>query len=493
MFKYFSKSRKFYSMLTAFILGVGFASFEIGNVIYYVLFLFWICLFIFIKKRSVLVLIFLGFILGYLWLDSAVPKNNEKNIRYYNEQKNDFKGFISKEVDVRSDHQKLTVDVFRLENRKVRGKVLIKTELYPRFEYGQKLEITCFLKRPGMIDDFDYGKYLARYDIYSICYNPDIRILNEEKSNFIKKHLLKSKIYFLGKINKILPEPHASFLAGLLLGVRKGIPPDIMDAFNRTGVTHIIAVSGYNITIVALALMNFFKSVSISRKKSFYFACSGIVAFVFLCGASAAVVRAAIMGIIALLAKQVGRKTNTIYVLILAVFIMILINPKILIFDLGFQLSFLATLGLIYLSKPIEKFFGWLPEKFGLRENFSTTMSAIITTSPLIMYNFGRISLVAPLANVLILSAIPMAMFLGFIGVVLALFSIYIGQIFSWLTWLVLEYIIQVVEILSSLDFASINLSFGLGWAIIGYVFIFLGIYYSNNVAQRHNRLQPVN
>jgi len=434
-----------------------------------------------LKARMVIVLVIFGLTAGFLWLQSSVPESIDENIHFFNEQKVIVEGFIREEVDLRSDHQKLTFQAEKIEQenswKKVKGLILVKTELYPYYEYGQVLRIECLLKQPGQIDNFDYGKYLARHNIYSTCYNPKILILNGGKGGIVKENLLNSKKYFLGKINQILPEPHASFLAGLLLGVRKGIPKEIMEAFNRTGVTHIIAVSGYNITIVAVALMNFFKSISISRKKSFYFAVLGIIAFVFLCGASAAVVRAAIMGIIVLVAKQAGRKTNTIYVLILAVFIMVMINPKILIFDMGFQLSFLATIGLIYLSKPIEKLFKFMPEIFGLRENFSTTMAAILTTSPLIMYNFSRISLVAPVANILILSAIPIAMFVGFVGVMLAVFSVYIGQIFSWMTWLVLEYIIQVVKLLANWNSASVNISFGLEWVIICYAIIFMIIY----------------
>jgi len=486
MFGKLSKSKKFYLMLSAFIIGVAMGSFKIQLLFLAVaLSILTIILFI-LKGRIIVILIIFAIVAGFFWLQRSVPEKNIENIHFFNEEKVIVEGFISEEVDLRSDHQKLAfkTEKIKFEDswRQIKGLVLVKTELYPYYEYGQILKIECLLRQPGKIDDFDYEKYLARYNIYSTCYNSKIAILEGEKGSFLKKYLLKSKKYFLNKINRILPEPHASFLAGLLLGVRKGIPKEIMEAFNRTGVTHIIAVSGYNITIVAVALMNFFKAISISRKKSFYFAVLGIIAFVFLCGASAAVVRAAIMGIIVLVANQVGRKTNTLYILILAVFIMVMINPKILIFDMGFQLSFLATIGLIYLSKPIEKFFKFMPETLGLRENFSTTMAAILTTSPLIMYNFSRISLVAPVANILILSAIPIAMFVGFIGILLAIFSVYIGQIFSWITWLILEYIIQVVKILAELDWASINLGFGLRWVIFCYVLIFILLYFCNNL-----------
>ncbi|MFZ5365023.1 MAG: ComEC/Rec2 family competence protein [Patescibacteria group bacterium] len=474
--KQFTKSKIFYAAITAFIFGVGLASLN-ARIIFFCFLALVSLFFIIFKPRVLFLIMILGLAGGYYWLNHSVPENIAENINFYNEQNVIFEGIISEEVDLRSDHQKLTIEVQKVASRGVSGRVLVKIELFPSYEYGQKLRVECFLRQPGKIEDFDYGRYLSRYDIYSTCYNPDIEILASNQGNLIKNSLLKIKKFCLGKINKILPEPHASFMAGLLLGVRKGIPPDIMEAFNRTGVTHIIAVSGYNITIIAVALMNLLKSLSSSRKKSVYFACTGIIIFVFLCGASAAVLRAAVMGIVALLAKQAGRKTNVIYILILTIFIMLLMNPRILIFDVGFQLSFLATAGLIYLSKPIEKFLKFLPTFFGLRENFSTTMAAIISTTPLIMYNFGRISLIAPLANIMILSVIPIAMFWGFAGLVLSLISVTAAQIFSWLTWLILEYIIRVIEALSNLSWAALDVEFGLVSVAVTYCAVFTVIY----------------
>ena len=116
------------------------------------------------------------------------------------------------------------------------------------------------------------------------------------------------------------------------------------------------------------------------------------------------------MGMIVLFAKYAGRQTKVNNILALTCVLMLLVNPNILLFDAGFQLSFLATIGLIYFVPIIEKYFQWLPEKFALRENFVTTMSAIILTLPLILYQFKRLSTVAPIVNLLILSVIPPSM-----------------------------------------------------------------------------------
>ena len=359
-------------------------------------------------------------------------------------------GQIVLEVDKRQDHQKITVKLKEIKLNEdvflVKTKILVKVPLYPQYSYGDELKIRGKLRQAGQIEDFDYGEYLARYEIYGVMYNASIEMVENDPPNPLFALIFRFKHYALSLINKLLPEPHASFLAGVLLGDRKGIPEELMTAFNRTGVTHIIAVSGYNITLVATALMSLAFGIGLWRRQAIVFAIIGILLFMVLTGASAAVVRAAVMGIVVLLAKYWGRQTAVFNVLALTVFIMLLFNPKILLLDVGFQLSFLATVGLIYLSKPLEKVFGFLPERFSFKESFTTTLAAIILTSPLIFYVFKRFSLVALLVNLLILPAIPLAMALGALMFLGAIIYFPLGQFLAYLTWLSLEYIIIMVD-----------------------------------------------
>ena len=153
---------------------------------------------------------------------------------------------------------------------------------------------------------------------------------------------------------------------------------------------------------------------------------------------------------------------------------MLLFNPKILFWDAGFQLSFLSTIGLIYLSPLIKKDFQWLPEFFSLRDNLVSTISAIIITLPLILFNFGRLSIVAPIVNVLILPAIPLIMFLGFWQMFFATFSVFLSGIMGWGSWLFLTYVIKVVEIFSSLSFAAVDSQISWWMMFILYVLIII-------------------
>jgi competence protein ComEC len=156
--------------------------------------------------------------------------------------------------------------------------------------------------------------------------------------------------------------------------------------------------------------------------------------------------------------------------------IMSLHNPWVLVYDAGFQLSFLATVGLVYLSPLLMPWFSRVPKALGLQESIVSTMSAIVMTTPLILFQFGRFSLIAPLANILILSAIPLTMMLGFGVVIAGLVSFGLAQIFSWLPWLILTYMLKVTEVLAKIDFAQLEIA-NFHWGILVFMYAWLLIY----------------
>jgi competence protein ComEC len=303
------------------------------------------------------------------------------------------------------------------EKTEVEGKFYFKSGLYPRYNYGDKLRITCILKKPEPVEDFRYDKYLARYNVFVDCSPLKIEKIGESAGNIFLEKIFAIKAVIAGRINKLWHEPYASFMAGLLYGYRGGLGT-LNDLFSRTGVTHIVAISGYNITIISTILIALCTRLYIPRKKAFWLIIFGIFVFVIFAGASASVVRAGIMGVIVLLTKQVGRKAQVSNVMILTALIMTLQNPYILVWDVGFQLSFISTLGLVYLVPILEKYFTWVPEKFSLRDSLVTTLGAIVATLPLILYQFNRLSVVSPIVNIFILWILPWIMFAGFFVVV---------------------------------------------------------------------------
>ncbi len=459
-----SKSKIFFFACLFFIAGVGLASYLSLPLWAAFAILTVGCGFLFFgwpgkKKFIVLGLAGIFLFLGILHFTASTLVADKNQISFYNEQEKTFVGVVAAEPDTRDSGVKLKVKSERMEVdgrwRKVDGDVLVNARLYPAYHYGDELEVKCKLQKPEPIEDFAYDKYLAKENIYSLCYWPEIKFLKSSEGNKIVAGILWVKEKLVATVNRILPEPQAAFLGGLLYGAKRGIPKDLTEKFNITGTTHIIAISGYNITILAVLLLQITKNIGISRKKSFWIALGGILFFVILTGAAASVVRAAVMGSLVLLATQVGRISKITNALLLAAAAMLVFNPKILAFDVGFQLSFAATIGLVYLSPIFEKYFAKLPSVFGAKETFTTTISAIVLTLPLILYNFGRISFIAPLANILILPAIPLAMAVGSIAVLGGLIYSGLGQVLGWLAWLVLSYIIKAVEFLAAIPWAS--------------------------------------
>ncbi|MFZ2978133.1 MAG: ComEC/Rec2 family competence protein, partial [Candidatus Magasanikiibacteriota bacterium] len=324
--------------------------------------------------------------------------------------------------------------------------------------YGDTLELKCDLQKPEIINDFRYDMYLARYGVFSVCEDAKIKKIGSGEGNNILAGIFNLKNVIADRINKLWHEPNASFMAGLLYGYRGGLG-ELNDMFSRTGVTHIVAISGYNISLIASILIAICINLYIPRKKAFWLITAGIILFVIFTGASASVVRAGIMGIIVLLAKQVGRTSQVGNVLVLTAVVMSLQNPFILLWDAGFQLSFISTLGLVYITPVIRNWFDRVPEFLGIRESLISTLSAITATLPLILFQFGRLSIVAPIVNILILWIIPTIMMLGFFAVVISFVFMPLGEIIAWIGWVGLQYIIKVVEFFASLKWSAVDLT----------------------------------
>ena len=446
----------FYSGL-GFICGVGLASFVTFNwLVLYCLVLICLLAIIFFKIHSLtglLALVLLFLVLGVSRYQLSLPKIDEGHLAFYHNQEITFTGVISQEPDIRKDHIKYHLEA----GGEFKGKVLVKAALFPKYDYGDLLQVNCLLQPAEPIEDFRYDKYLALSDIYTVCYRGQIKLLDQDQGNIFQSFVLKIKGGAVEIVSRILPEPQSSFLGGLLWGAKKGLPEDILENFNVTGVTHIIAVSGYNITIIAVILTNFFINLGLSRKKAFWFIVLGIAFFVVITGSPASIVRAGIMGLVALISQTVGRATKMQNTLVIVCLVMLLINPKVLIWDAGFQLSFLATIGLIYLVPVLEKYTGWLPKALSIRESLTTTMSAIILTSPLIIFQFHKFSFVAPIANLLILPAIPLNMALGFLAVVAGWIYLPLGQLIGYVVWATLSYVLLITELLAKIPWASLG------------------------------------
>ena len=484
-------SKMFFYSCLFFILGVFISSvykFEFF-VAYLILLVSLLFIILTLKNKYFLVLGLWGiFLLLGIWCyQLSLPKQSFDQIYFYNGREVQIRGIIDKEPDQREDKVKLEIksqQIF-LNNswQKVSGKILVTNYLYPEYNYGDKLELICNLLAPEKVQDFAYDDYLARYNIYSTCYNPKITLQAKNQGNFALAKILKIKNFFIARINYVLAEPQSSFLAGLLIGAKRAIPADLQSVFSKTGTTHVVAVSGYNVTIIAVFLMLIFQHLGLGRKKSFWLIIGFLIFFAVMTGLQSSCIRAAIMGGVVLLANYLGRLSKIRNVLILTAVIMLVLNPKILVFDLGFQLSFLATLGLVYLNPILLQILKIKNLKLKicqviLGDYLLTTLSAIIMTQPIILYNYGKVSLIAPLANILILPFVPLAMLLGFVTGILAMIWTGLGWVTGWSVWLVLTYIIWVLEKLASLNWAYFEFSKINFWLMIFLYLLIVGFIY---------------
>ncbi len=521
----FSKSKMFYAFCFCFILGVGAFSFiEEARWVFYLyisIFVFLFSAIIFWDKRIArfIFLSVLFFIIGGWRFASTIPTGGSNEINHFNGSRIFLIGQISSEPDLRISEARYVLNVKSCKTRSlecpknISGKVILKLPLHPQYNFGDTLEVSCSLQSPknyqegnfnyivshiisfarkssgkpaASLAHFDYEKYLAKDRIWSICSNPKVLSVFAPTKFSVKivKLIYDLKLFFQNQIDRLWPEPQSSFVAGLLYGSKRGMPPDLLDNFNRTGITHIIAVSGFNISIIATYLMFFLIYIGFFRQRAFWVAVAGIIFFVIFTGASASVVRAGVMGVVVLLARHIGRASHAGNILIFTAAAMALINPYVLIWDVGFQLSFLATMGLIYLSPQFERKWKFLDHKYlkFLKETFVATMSAIIATLPLILFQFGRLSIVAPFVNILILWLIPFLMLFGFAALVLSFIIFPLGQALAWLTGLGLNYVIITVDWFGGKSWSAVEFSVPFWLMAIMYLAIFL---YAKNYAAK--------
>lgn len=302
----------------------------------------------------------------------------------------------------------------------------------------------------------------------------DSRLTAKEK---LYKFLFTFSDRFEENINKVMPEPQASLASGLILGVKRNIPDDIIADLNITSTTHIIALSGFNVTIIVIVITDILIRF-LRRRQVFVIGTLLVAGFVILTGASSSVVRAAIFSILIIFGKTVGRQGDFTNLMLLAALILVLFNPYLLRYDLGFQLSFAAFCGLVYLSPIARKvfkktIFNRMPR--WAFDAFIETGSAQMAVFPLIMTAFGRISLIGPIANIFVLWIIPLSMAMSFLTGVSTFLAYFLGKLTALLAWPTLEYILRIVGFFARIPGASIEIGRGL-WIveIVFYLFLIL-------------------
>ena len=399
---------------------------------------------------------------------------------------------------LRIDQLRLSTDV---EPIPVEGLLLVRIPREGDWAYGDRLQLQGALETPAENETFSYRDYLARSGVYSTMGYPQVTRLAQDQGNPLLAGLYAFHDRVVQVTYQIFPDPEASLLAGILFGEARGIPEEVQQAFRATGTSHVIAISGFNITIVA-GLFTLLFSRILGQRRGAVVAALGIGLYVLLVGATAAVVRAALLGWLTLFARQVGRRQTGRNSLAFAGALMALFNPLVL-WDAGFQLSYMATLGLMLYVEPFTQAFGrlvghWLPAEAVARlakpvgDYFLTTIAAQVALLPILLAHFQQLPLTSLLVNPLILPAQPPLMVLSGLAVGLGLLSPPLGQAAAALAWPFSAYTIRVVEWFAGLPGGVLH-SGEASWlfTISYYVLLFAVTFYRPKVASLARRLAP--
>ncbi len=348
------------------------------------------------------------------------------------------------------------------------GLVLVEAPRDSDVRYGDRISATGLLATPGEYDTFSYADYLARGGVYSLMRSAAVSVEARGDSTPIAA-LIEARQTAAGVIAHSLPEPAASLLAGILLGLAAGLPPSVQGAFVATGTAHIIAISGFNMAILAGLATVTLRRLRVPPRLSVLIAILLLAAYTLLIGANAAVLRAALMSSLLVIAPLVRRKTYIPASLAFAALVLSAFNPTVL-WDLSFQLSLFATLGIALfsdgLAAPLERGLARLVPSgaAGLTGSFiveplAVSTAALIATLPLTILLFGRFSPLSLLVNLLIEPVQPALMVLGALAVVVTLIVPPLGQVLFWLDFVLLQWTLTVVRSFARLPFISAALT----------------------------------
>jgi competence protein ComEC len=338
-------------------------------------------------------------------------------------------------------------------------------------EYGEELEINAKTSIPEEkgVQRFLLGKNIHIYTAVS-----EYQQLNSIQCQLqcqIIKSIYNLRQIIINRIEFAYPNQVGEFLKGILIGYTDTLPNDIKDSFQKTGVSHILAVSGYNMAIIVMLVYQQLINRQISRKISFWVTVFIIIIFTLLTGAEASIMRASIFAILILGAEQIQRYVGGLRPLILCATILVIINPLYIAYDIGFQLSFLAVIGLIVYGQIFKVYTEGIPS-LGVLPMIGETVFAQILVLPILIYYFGQISIISVLSNLLIVPIIPFAMAWGSLTSL-----IFNWPIFTYPLVIIIQLVLSINNYLANIEWASLNISTISGFMLI-LIYTIFGLIY---------------
>ena len=421
-------------------------------------------IFFYIGKYKVEILtIILGTLVGILlsFLHNFDISENEKILSKYYYGQHEMTFFIQDVHKIKDYSREFKGKIIQIDDNIIDNEIysIISIPMNFNIEKWYTIKFRSKLYKVDNFDGFNYIKYLQSQDIYFKSYVTWMHVVDRNGLSIFEKYIYNFRKEFLRIIHEIYPSKEAIFLWWILVGARENLPDELKEDFNNSGLTHFIAVSWFNMTILIIFfayILQFFpmyiRAVVITV---------AIILFTLLVWDTPPVIRAAIMGIIWYFVMISGRGNNSLTVILFTCFIMVFVSPLSLNYDVSFHLSFLAVVGILYTQWFFKRIFWFLPEFFAIKEAVVLTFAALSFTLPIMMFNFGQVSFLAPIANVLVTWTIPLAMLLGFLSVLWYIIHPELWVFIWFFDWLFLRYDMLIVYIFWNFEFSLIKIDLG--------------------------------
>ena len=440
-----------------------------------------------------LLLLLLG--LGGVRHLAGQPVTSENSLARYNDRGSyTITSRVSSPPDYRENAVYIDVSAIEIEDlltsdplavtRKISGSARVRFAAGTEYHMGEVLRFTGAPLTPSDDERFSYKDYLERQHITTVIYHPrQVSVVDYDRSFSLRASLENIRQGARQIIFSIYPQPESSLLSGILLGLEQDIPGSLKEAYQQSGTAHIIAISGFNMGVLAAAFAYLFNRF-FNRYLAALVSGMAIILYTVFVGASPSVVRAAIMAVSAFGGHLVGRRQSGANALAFTAALMCAFNP-LLITDVSFQLSFAATLGLVLFAEPLG---AWAKVRLGrilpetaaarLAEPVSNyllfTLAAQLLTLPVIAFHFGRVSLVSLLANPLILPVQPPLLILGGISAIAGAVSPLLGKVASLFVWPLAAYSNFIAERFSRLNWGSLAVNAQIALFILAIVILFV-------------------
>ena len=385
-------------------------------------------------------------------------------------------GVVSEDSDERESYTQLVITT---NSASVSGqaialagadeKILARVPIASSFRYGDLVTVSGKLEKPENFETdsgrtFDYVNYLAKDGIgYEIGF-AQAALVSHGHGAPLTAALISVKRSFEAAISNSIPAPEGSLENGILLGAKQSLPQATLDDFKLAGLSHVVVLSGYNISIVAQNVLR--AAAFLPELAALGTGALSVILFSIMAGGGASVIRAAVMAIISLVARATHREYDAFRALIIAALLMVIQNPMIVTSDPSFELSFLATIGIIAVTPIAEERFKFVPEKHKFRETIVTTVSTQMFVLPFLLYMSGIVSPAAFPANLLVLPLVPITMFAGFITALAAFISPWLALVPGFAAYGLLSYMLGVTHFFAHIPFGSFTVDNFPIWAV---------------------------